>query len=30
MKKPYSIRHSGMEPSERGSVGFVERPLDGA
>ena len=25
-KKPYSIRHSGMDPSGRGSVGFAERP----
>lgn len=29
MKKPYSIRHSGMESSGRGSVGFAERPHDG-
>ena len=28
-KKPYSIRHSGMDPSGRGSVGFAERPHDG-
>ena len=29
MKKPYSIRHSGMEPSERDPVGSAERPHDG-
>ena len=29
MKKPYSIRHSGMESSGRGSAGFAERPHDG-
>ena len=27
-KKPYSIRHSIMEPSGRGSAGFAERPRD--
>ena len=27
-KKPYSIRHSGVEPSGRGSAGFAERLHD--